>query len=239
MVFGRRKSRDGTRVDPAATSDDGSAAESIVDIDSVGAGSVVAGIDGPFDVSHAPHDDIERIDLGALRIPALAGTELRLETDDSGAIVTAALVSADSALQLGAFAAPRNEGIWDEVRAELLDGIRADNGTVEEVDGPHGPELRAVINGPEGRQDLRFCGVDGPRWFLRAVFTGVAATDAGAAGVLADAFRAVIVKRGNDPMPVKDMIPMHLPKEITESHAAESRQAPAMPARGPEITETR
>jgi hypothetical protein len=226
-VFGRRKPKDEAPVEAVSE-------ESIVDIRSSGAGT-----DGPFDVSQAPGDDIERIDLGALRVPALPGTELRLETDESGAIVTAALVSEDSALQLGAFAAPRNEGIWDEVRAELLDGIRADNGTVDEVDGPHGAELRAVIDGPEGRQSLRFCGIDGPRWFLRAVFTGAAATDPASAGVLADAFRAVVVSRGNEPMPVKDMIPMHLPKEVVDSEAAAGRVAPTVPRRGPEITETR
>ena len=31
-------------------------------------------------------------------------------------------------MQLGVFAAPRNEGIWDEVRAEIAESMRAQRG---------------------------------------------------------------------------------------------------------------
>ena len=52
-----------------------------------------------------------------------------------------------------------------------------------EVDGPFGTELRARVpaEGPAGQQPqlapARFLGVDGPRWFLRGLVTGPAATE--------------------------------------------------------------
>jgi hypothetical protein len=61
-----------------------------------------------------------------------------------------------------------------------------------------------------------FVGVDGPRWFLRALFTGVAATDPALAGVLEDAVRNIVVVRGSSPMPVRDPLPLVLPKEVAE-----------------------
>src|ERR1700754_638466 len=74
---------------------------------------------GPYDVLDAPDDDIARIDLGGLRIPASPGLDLRLDVDDAQRVMSATLVNAFGQLQLGVYAAPRNEGIWDEVRAEI------------------------------------------------------------------------------------------------------------------------
>jgi hypothetical protein len=196
---------------------------------------------GPWDVDAAPDDGVERIDLGALRVPTPEGTELRLEADDAGEITTVLLVGAESALQLGVFAAPRNEGIWDEVRGEIADGIQTEGGSARAVEGDHGTELHAELAAPEARQRVRFVGYDGPRWFVRGVFTGAAGVDAAAAGVLDDALRGVVVVRGGEPMPVRDPLPLRLPREVMESQAAaeEEQKKLTLPERGPEITELR
>jgi hypothetical protein len=196
---------------------------------------------GPWDVDAAPADGVDRIDLGALRIPTPDGTELRLEADDSGEITTIMLVGADSALQLGVFAAPRHEGIWDEVRAEIAAGIVGEGGTAHESTGLHGTELLADLSTPEGRQRVRFVGYDGPRWFVRGVFTGAAGSDENAAPLLTGALRDVVVVRGGDPMPARDPLPLRLPREVVESQKAadEERERPTLPERGPEITEIR
>ena len=34
---------------------------------------------GPWDVADAPDDGLARIDLGSIRLPAMAGTDLRVE----------------------------------------------------------------------------------------------------------------------------------------------------------------
>ena len=75
------------------------------------------------------------------------------------------------------FAAPRTEGIWDGVRAEIRSGITKQGGTADEVEGPLGTELRTKVpvraaDGSQAVQPARFIGVDGPRWFLRGVITG-------------------------------------------------------------------
>src|SRR6185503_6696543 len=73
---------------------------------------------GPWDVTEAP-DGAAQLDLGALRVPAIEGVEVRVQADPDGRIQQVVLVHGDSALQLGVFAAPRSEGIWDEVRGEI------------------------------------------------------------------------------------------------------------------------
>jgi hypothetical protein len=205
------------------------------------AGEPAVPVHGPWDVGAVPDDGVERIDLGALRVPTPEGAELRLEADDAGQITTVLLVAADSALQLGVFAAPRNEGIWDEVREEIVTGIASEGGTARDVEGIHGTELHADLATPEGRQRVRFVGYDGPRWFVRGVFTGAAGRDEAAAGLLTDALRGVVVVRGDEAMPVRDPLPLQLPREVVESqHAAEEEQKRlTLPERGPEITELR
>jgi len=73
---------------------------------------------GPWDEKHAP-EGVQRLDLGSLQIPAIEGVEVRVQANPDGAVEQVVLVDGDSALQLGVFAAPRSEGIWDEVRAEM------------------------------------------------------------------------------------------------------------------------
>ena len=63
----------------------------------------------------------------------------------------------------------------------------------------------------------RFIGVDGPRWFLRGVIAGDAAVDADAAEEIDDLFRSVVVVRGNQPMPPRDLIPLRMPATPNEA----------------------
>jgi len=146
------------------------------------------------------------------------------------------LVTEDSALQLGAFAAPRTEGIWDEVRADIRSSIEAEGGRVEELDGEYGPELRARVKTPDGPASVRFVGIDGPRWFVRALYQGRAAIDEAAAGPLAECLRLLVVDRGHEAMPVREALPLKLPKEVEEqARAASSGSAPE--AAAPEAAE--
>ena len=61
---------------------------------------------------------------------------------------------------------------------------------------------------------MRFLGVDGPRWFLRALIAGPLATDAAAAEDFEEAFRHVVVVRGTEPLPVKEPVPLQLPAGV-------------------------
>ncbi|MFI5956897.1 DUF3710 domain-containing protein [Cryptosporangium sp. NPDC051539] len=177
---------------------------------------------GPWDAESVPSDDVQRVDLGALRVPTLQDVELRVEANQQGQVASVVLTDGASALELAAFAAPRTEGIWDEVRDELEAGIRAEGGVVEHEHGEFGPELRAMVKVPDGsKQLLRFVGVDGPRWFLRATFTGAAAADPAAGPQLMESVRQVVVVRGDDAMPVRDPLPLQLPRDVVEQAASQ------------------
>jgi hypothetical protein len=211
---------------------------------------------GPWDSEDVPEDDVQRIDLGALRLPVPDGTEVRVDVGPEGEVVAATLVQGQSSMQINVFAAPKRTGIWSEVRAEIADALRQSGGSTEQADGSYGPELRAQVPTEVPGQGTmlapaRFLGVDGPRWFLRALITGPAATDPGEAGGLESTLRNVVVARGGEAMAVRDPLPLHLPREVAEQAAEQAALAAAqdeeeprptglpMPERGPEITETR
>jgi hypothetical protein len=78
------------------------------------------------------------LDFGALRVPAVDGMQVRAELDEQEQVVGVAVVVDDTMLQLQAFAAPRSENLWDEVRQEIAEGIRGGQGKAREVDGPFG-----------------------------------------------------------------------------------------------------
>jgi hypothetical protein len=164
--------------------------------------AATAGGHGPYDVTEVPVDE-SHLDLGSLRIP-------------EGVVQQVVLVHGDSALQLAAFAAPRSEGIWEEVRAEIRQSLRDDGAAAEEVAGEYGIELRARVRTPDGPTNLRFVGVDGPRWMVRGVYQGAAAVDPEAAGLLADCLHGLVVDRGQDAKPVREALPLRLPRELAE-----------------------
>lgn len=177
--------------------------------------------EGPFDESEAnavrPY-----IDLGGVKILPREGLNLRLEVEESTKrIVAVGLDYAGSTLQIQPFAAPRSTGLWHETREQIQEQIARQGGTVTERDGTFGPELLAEVpvvsgsDGSAGTRIARFVGVDGPRWFLRGVIAGDAATNADSAALVEDLFRSVVVVRGTAPMPPRDLIPLVMPPTAT------------------------
>jgi len=203
---------------------------------------------GPWDADDEV-PDLARLDLGAVRVPGVQGMELRMEVDQKTGVITGVSVSLDeSVLQVQAFAAPRTEGIWDEIRAEIAQSITQQGGTVDDLPGPFGRELlaRIPVRTPEGRtghRPARFIGADGPRWFLRGVITGKAAVDPAAAERLEQVFSQTVVVRGTDARPPRDLLALHLPEGApgTAPAPADVRPEPDFDplTRGPEITEIR
>ncbi|SET26300.1 DUF3710 domain-containing protein [Geodermatophilus poikilotrophus] len=192
---------------------------------------------GPWDAADAPDDGTARIDLGSLRLPAVPGTELRVDVNAQQKVVGATLRYGDSLLQVAVFAAPRAGGIWDDVRADLARSASGQGGSLREVDGPFGPELAGSVrvNPPAQpgqpapapvRRPARFVGVDGPRWFLRGMISGPAAERPEAAAALEQAFRQIVVVRGTAPMPVREPLPLTLPPQAAAQLAAQQAVRP-------------
>lgn len=97
---------------------------------------------GPWDASDAPQDELNRLDLGGLRVPVPPETEVRVDVSPEGEVVAATLVRGASAMQINAFAAPRSAGIWDEVREEMVAALQEAGAQAETAEGPWGVELR-------------------------------------------------------------------------------------------------
>ena len=184
---------------------------------------------GPWDVDDAPHDEVVRLDLGSIRIPGTAGMEIQVNLDEAaGSVVAVTVVLGDSTLQLQAFAAPRREGIWDEVRRELAAEITRDGGIADVEDIAVGPSLKAKLpfpqaNGSTALSAVRFIGCDGPRWFLRGVLTGPAAADPVVAEPLLAVFSGTVVVRGNQAYAPREALPLHLPEGAAPDVDADGR----------------
>ncbi|MEV0645844.1 DUF3710 domain-containing protein [Phytomonospora sp. NPDC050363] len=225
-MFGRRKKKDAGRGEPTPVEKD------VADDDLTETEDEEGGA-GPYDASEAPKDGVKRLDLGSLRVPVVEGVNVQMQGDQQGNIKQIVLVHGESALQLTAIAAPRTEDIWDEVREDIQAQIHREGGSVKEGEGEWGPELHARLKGPKGTVQARFIGISGPRWMVRAVFQGKAAIDDEAAEVLDGCLRGVIVDRGTEAMPVQEILPMQLPKEVAERARAQAEAAQNGGARKP------
>lgn len=207
---------------------------------------------GPFDITEQ-RTGSSYIDLGGLLVKSNPGLNLRLEADQkTQQVIAVTLQLGEGTLQVQAFAAPKSRGIWDEIRKELSESVRRQGGQVDINDGPFGRQLisRVPAELPDGRKGFRiarFVGVDGPRWFVRGVFSGKAVLPGESATALEEVFRTIVVNRGSDPMPPRDLLPMRVPQNIQDAAAAQAAAAAAaqaekkptveVPRRGPEITE--
>lgn len=247
MMFGRKKKDAAKDEAPETVAETTSAtAETVEDTEAAESGVP----EGPRD--RADVTDLGNlIDLGSVHAVPGPGMELRLEVDKSTNEVSAIQIGDDDgAVQVQVFAAPRSSGIWDEIREEIAEMIRGNGGTVEETTGTFGPELstRLAQSGPQGRTVFApavFAGIDGNRWFLRAVYSGAPAIDEAARVPYDDCLRSMVVTRGDDPRAPREMLPLSVPS--TESTGPVDLDEDGEPAgddlkpfeRGPEITEVR
>lgn len=177
---------------------------------------------GPYDAHEAPEDDVPRLDLGSVRIAVPDGVQLQLEFEDSGELQAVHLVTGVGRFTVTAYAAPRSERLWPEVREELAGQLRTDGAEVTKASGEWGEELAGKLEDSA----LRFLGVDGPRWMLRGIAAGPPEYAEDATMLLRDIVRASVVVRGEEPLPVRTPLPVQLPDELAE-HIAEQVEAEA------------
>ncbi|MGF6882911.1 hypothetical protein ABIA39_001853 [Nocardia sp. GAS34] len=165
----------------------------------------------------------QRLDLGSVIVPVPPGGQLQVEMTPDGTPQAVHLATEHGRLTVAAYAAPKSPGQWRAVAADLADSLRAEGAQVSVQSGPWGRELHAVTEGA----DLRFIGVDGYRWMVRLVAAGPAgAVDEGRP--LVAAARAIlgetVVRRGDDPLPVRDPLPVVLPQDLADQLQAAHQQ---------------
>jgi hypothetical protein len=248
MIFRRRRSRDDASDEvpsdevpsdePGESTDEQDTGNSSTDDDTTEASSAevdVAALDardwrgaGPWDLTEVdldlePLPGRARIDLGSMIITGFGGAELRLQVaEETQQIVSAMLIKGDSALELGAYAAPRSGGLWPELREEIIEAATDAGGSAAVVEGPFGVELRRLLpvttpDGEQGYQPSRMWVVEGPRWLLRGILYGQAALEEGLEPPVADlltAFREVIVRRGEEAKAPGDLLPLTIPSDV-------------------------
>ena len=182
---------------------------------------------GPYDIGDAPEDLTGHMDFGALKVKVAPGFEVRLEMAQSGELNGVSLLRGGTVMQLGVFAAPRSGGAWDAIREDIVSEIGRSGGTFQEQTGEFGPTVIATLNTPNGQQAARFIGVDGPRWFLRALIAGAAAHDDDACAPFLEVFREIVVERGTEPKPVREPITLRLPTALAQHVQQASLEARA------------
>ncbi len=188
---------------------------------------------GPYDVDEIPDDDVARLDLGSLLVAPLGGRELRVQVDEKSGSVRAVLLATDAgALELRAFAAPRNGDLWSEIRPQIAADASRRGGTATEREGRFGTELVCEVrvtrpDGQTGTQTSRVIGVNGPRWLLRATFLGEPARDPENADEWEAAIAQVAVRRGAHAMPVGEQLPLTLPEGAEPTSVAPSSSPPS------------
>ncbi|WZJ80983.1 DUF3710 domain-containing protein [Trueperella pyogenes] len=84
--------------------------------------------------------------------------------------------------------------------------------------GPLGFELQAQMPVPNSKTlaPHRFLGIDGPRWLLRVTLYGKAGSDEAAANELIEIVRDIVVNRGHDPHPPRELLPLEIPEQATQ-----------------------
>ena len=238
MIFRRRPKNDpAAEVDESPEAEETSAAESDAD-SSAGAAEDELDLEtldsldwrgaGPWDITEIdltlePLPGRARIDLGSMIITGFGGAELRLQVaEETQQIISAMLIQGDSALELGAYAAPRSGGLWPELREEIIEAATEAGGSAALVEGPFGVELRRILpvttpDGEQGYQPSRMWVVEGPRWLLRGILYGQAAVVEGLEPPVRDllaAFREVVVRRGDEAKAPGDLLPLSIPADV-------------------------
>lgn len=179
---------------------------------------------GPYDMEHlaTPAEELENshLDLGSVLVPVVEGGQVTVEMSADHQPEAVYLVTPHGRINVTAFAAPKSPGLWREVVTELAESLRDEGAQVTIEDGHWGREVLAEV--PGGAH--RFIGVDGPRWMVRCVASGPeeAADELGrlARAVLAES----VVRRGNEPFPPRDPLPIVLPPVLAEQVAAAQQQ---------------
>lgn len=180
--------------------------------------------DGPFDIDEVDlsADDVERIDFGGLVVTPFEGMQIQLQVESGTDALQAILIMHEqSGLELSLFAAPATMSMVGDIRSQMIAATETAGGEVQLVAGPFGTEIRRVMPmlNPEGKQVYhvsRTWFAQGPKWLLRGVLMGKAATEedlAGATELLYETFCNLVVNRGREAMAPGQLIPLKMPSQ--------------------------
>lgn len=167
---------------------------------------------GPWDNAdlNAPSD---LVDFGSIAFVPNQAVGVRADVEEgTQRIVAISFDYKESILQVQAFASAKGEKLWEEVVKDISASLTSQNIKVEQSTGPHGLEITSELPTANGSsQKVRLFGFDGDRWLLRGTISGTAIDDLEQRTELEDIFRGIVVRRGETPLPPREILPLSLP----------------------------
>jgi Protein of unknown function (DUF3710) len=163
--------------------------------------------------------EAEFLDLGCLQIPLRPDLEIQVDVDTaSDTIISITLVLPQSVASVQVFAAATHEDAWPAVRDGIVAGLAQQHVESKVELGAFGTEIHCVMPTQNDAGDIlvqpvRFVGISGPRWFVRATIGGDAATLPEAARVMDDFLASIVVVRGDHAMAPGEPMGFTLPMQ--------------------------
>ena len=140
------------------------------------------------------------------------------------------MVTPNGRYNVTAWAAPKTGGLWREVVTEIADSLRKDSAQVTIEDGPWGREVVGLMTGGPEPVVMRFIGVDGYRWMIRGAAVGAPDNADAIARDLRNALSDTVVRRGDTPQAVRNMLPLQLSESLVTRLRARAEQMIAQQA---------
>ena len=191
---------------------------------------------GPLDLSDGV-DTSSMLDLGAVFLPNIPGLEVHLDLDPRLGVGKSVSLHLNMTIaEVQVFAAAADEDPWAAMRDAIASGLREQKVDCSIEMGRFGTEIYAVmptvdLDGNAHVQPVRFVGVRGPRWLIRAVISGDGALpnanpDAIADSGINEVISKLVINRGEDPLPPGERLALRSPT-APNSEPAQSNHSDA------------
>lgn len=186
-------------------------------------------IQGPLEFS-SNSDTSSMLDLGAVFLPNVPGLEVHLDLDPRTGIGKSVSLHLNMSIaEVQIFAAAVNEDLWASMRDAITSGLREQKVDCTVEMGRFGTEIHAVmptvdLDGNVYVQPVRFVGVRGSRWLVRAVISGDGAlrgtqTKAAIDTQIDEVISKLVINRGDEPLPPGERLALRSPKDSSEEPA--------------------
>ncbi len=168
---------------------------------------------GPFDESEFV-DSTDLAEFGSIAFIPNPRVSVRAEIEEgTGRMVALSFDFKDSSLQVQAFASPKGENLWEEVLNDIVASLESQGVSLERHSGPFGSEVHAQMPmSASETKTVRMFGFSGDRWLLRGVISGPAVNELESRTELENVFRGIVVRRGEVPLPPRELLPLSLPE---------------------------
>ena len=182
---------------------------------------------GPFEFT-PDVDTSSMLNLGAVFLPNIPGLEVHLDLDPRSGIGKSVSLHLNMTIaEVQVFAAATNEDLWASMRDAITSGLREQKVDCTVEMGRFGTEIHAVmptvdLDGNAHVQPVRFVGVRGSRWLVRAVISGDGALlgtqqDIDAVPEIDDVISKLVINRGEEPIPPGERLALRSPNDPSDA----------------------